>query len=345
MRYPNVEEIKKLTQKLEKQNDISLEEANRIYSLFFSSYQKTKLNEYSSKLDTELVAVLETFYKTVARKIEQGCRGNFFFSVPFFSVPFNPAIPSAVRAAINDVKRALGEHAHLEDFFIKLLVSPELYHSFPGWLQKLFTKTDKREFDSGRKEFYVMNAKRPGVYNYPIKTETETQTIAQFMKQFFPAVKTPDKGWTAFQIATGIRDISSPMWVENRNGQWEVHRADEYVIGAYWKRKKVPLILMQNEIAGNYIFTFFTEKDKARLVKDALEIPFENLVKNALNHGIIDKYIAQDIMENRTLLCFPIEEFVDASVEYLDKVTEKKIEWQAAQKAVEREERWLEEIR
>lgn len=345
MRYPNVEEIKKLTQKLEKQNDISLEEANRIYSLFFSSYQKTKLNEYSSKLDTELVAALETFYKTIARKIEQGCRGNFFFSVPFFSVPFNPAIPSAVRAAINDVKKALGEHAHLEDFFIKLLVSPELYHSFPGWLQKLFTKTDKREFDSGRKEFYVMNAKRPGVYNYPIKTETETQTIAQFMKQFFPAVKTPDKGWTAFQIATGIRDISSPMWVENRNGQWEVHRADEYVIGAYWKRKKVPLILMQNEIAGNYIFTFFTEKDKARLVKDTLEIPFEDMIKNALHNNIIDKQTAKYFLDNNVVWEYLLEKFVEINVEYVDKMVQRKMEWEATKETVEDESEWLEEIR
>lgn len=345
MRYPNVEEIKKLTQKLEKQNDISLEEANRIYSLFFSSYQKTKLNEYSSKLDTELVAALETFYKTVARKIEQGCRGIFFFSVPFFSVPFNPAIPSAVRAAINDVKKALGEHAHLEDFFIKLLVSPELYHSFPGWLQKLFTKTDKREFDSGRKEFYVMNAKRPGVYNYPIKTETETQTIAQFMKQFFPAVKTPDKGWTAFQIATGIRDISSPMWVENRNGQWEVHRADEYVIGAYWKRKKVPLILMQNEIAGNYIFTFFTEKDKARLVKDALEIPFEDMIKNALHNNIIDKQTAKYFLDNNVVWEHLLGKFVEINVEYVDVTVQQKMEWEATKETVEDESEWLEEIR
>lgn len=345
MRYPNTEEIKKLTQKLEEQNDISLEEANRIYSLFFSSYQKTKLNEYSSKLDTELVAALETFYKTVACKIKQGCRGNFFFSVPFFSVPFNPAIPSAVRAAINNVKKALSEHARLEDFFIKLLVSPELYHSFPRWLQKLFTKTDKRKFDPGRKEFYAMNAKRPGVYNYPIKTETGTQTIAQFMKQFFPAVKTPDEGWTAFQIATGIRDISSPMRTKYRNEQWEVYGADEYVVGAYWKRKKVPLILMQNEIAGNYVFTFFTEKDKAQLVKEALKIPFEDMVKNALHNNIIDKQTAKYFLDNNVVWEHLLEKFVEINVEYVDKMVQRKMEWEITRKAAEDGDMWLEEIR
>lgn len=44
MRYPDADEIKRLTQKLKEQNDITLEEANWIYSLFSLNSQKTKLN-------------------------------------------------------------------------------------------------------------------------------------------------------------------------------------------------------------------------------------------------------------------------------------------------------------
>ena len=310
--------IYQLVQKLKTQDDISLAEANEI--CLIENLQSTALASDPSKCDGKLVNALSSWYQVVADKIERGKRGNFIFTVCFNSGLHDKYMSPA--------QKAIKKHGSFEDLCHIILIDEKTYPSLPLPLKNFFIKYETN--------LYAMENFRAGIYYYPFKTKTGTYTFSQFMKKFrsieivtqsaikiFAALKS---GKTWEEMWTPVQDELKPC-----------------VLATFLRRKDLYSAVVVDIRANKFLI--FINKERLPIVKAALEIPFENLVKNALSHGIIDKYIAQDIMENRTLLCFPIEEFVDASVEYLDKVTEKKIEWQAAQKAVEREERWLEEIR
>jgi len=79
MKLPSAEDIRRLTQKLKTQGDITLEEADLIYSPCRSNERYTIFDSRSNKLNRELTAALEGWHKVVADKIKAGERGNFVF--------------------------------------------------------------------------------------------------------------------------------------------------------------------------------------------------------------------------------------------------------------------------
>lgn len=350
MRYPDTDDVKQLTQKLQEQNDITLEESDWIYSLYSPGCRKTKIS--SSQLDMTLIAALEEYYKATACKIKQGHRGNFLFSIFLDTTTSN-----VLGSAINNVLQVLSECACLEEFFIKLSVSAKLYLSFPTWFQQLFTKTTEKGSGSIRKTRYTLHNQRLGAYYYPIETEEGAKTIAQLIKRFVPVTRMPDKGGSIFEITTGLWNLSKPSipWWMNRHkdGYQEVYGAGEYVVGTYLGRKKVPLVLMENRVLSydrhvrvffpEYVYTFFTEKDQVKLVKDVLEVSFKDMVENALYNNIIDKQTAKYFVDNNTIFEHLFKEFVETSIEYVDRIVQNKIEWKATREAVATEWSELEE--
>lgn len=74
-------EIRQLIRKLEEHGDISLREADWIFSLFSANSLKTKLNPASFKADKSLMEALKKWFAVVASKIEQGYSGNFIFTI------------------------------------------------------------------------------------------------------------------------------------------------------------------------------------------------------------------------------------------------------------------------
>ena len=73
--------VQHLIRKLKQQGNVSLEEADKIYSLCRSNERYKILNPRSDKFDNELMAALKEWYKVVAKKIEDGKQGNFIFTV------------------------------------------------------------------------------------------------------------------------------------------------------------------------------------------------------------------------------------------------------------------------
>lgn len=100
MRLPNADSVYRLIRKLDKQNDISLKEADWIYSLLSPSMLRTKLNPRSVRADCELMNALVDWFNIVAQKIEQGHRGNFIFTITLVeslpkSLPKNTGRPGS----------------------------------------------------------------------------------------------------------------------------------------------------------------------------------------------------------------------------------------------------------
>lgn len=67
-------------------------------------------------------------------------------------------------------------------------------------------------------------------------------------------------------------------------------------------------------------------------------------MENALQKGVIDKKEKEGLLGKDAVL-FPGLKFIDVSVQYIDDIVQKKMEWKAAREEVEEEIGWLEEIR
>jgi len=348
MKAPDASEIRELTEKLKTQDDISLEEADWIFTLFSANSLKTQLNSNSSKARWPLMSALKGWYNVVAEKIKQGQRGNFVFTVitsnklPVAKFGFNHFMHTAQEY----VEINLKQNGTFEELFSKLMIDGKTYSFLPKELQKFFTSEKTLSLFVN---FYVLKSPRVDMYHYPIKTEKGTYTIAQFFDGLSPIMKTHsyDAGSTFFEIASGAREILSNSWyLERTRGSMTA----QCVIAAYMYYKKAPCVTMvgydpKDPPGSGECFAFFTEKDKAQIIKDAMEIPFEDIVKNAFDQNVINKQTAKELLNNAIVWKFPAAKFIETSIKYIDHVLQKQKEWKATRKEIEDEDEWLVETR
>lgn len=163
--------IYQLTRKLEKEGDISLKEADGIFSLFSENLLNTKLNINSSKFDIGLVNTLERWFQVVAEKIRKGERGNFIFTVYLKSIKYNDFPYPAIKALL--------EQGSFEDLCNVIMIDEKLHSLLP--FGPLFSKSEHSSTC-----YYEMKSDGAGMLYYPFTIETGTYTISQFMKKFAP---------------------------------------------------------------------------------------------------------------------------------------------------------------
>lgn len=356
MRLPNADSVYRLIRKLDKQNDISLKEADWIYSLLSPSMLRTKLNPRSVRADCELMNALVDWFNIVAQKIEQGHRGNFIFTITLVeslpkSLPKNTGRPgSFINEVQKNARKSLEKHGHFEDLFAKLIIDRGTYFSLPKEFQKLFAEETK---DQQCECFYVLRSPRANMYHYPIKTEKGIYTIAQFMENFAPIMTTRNCNVGDIFLKT-IRGAYSTL-LDFKNS-WYLHSLDkraifQCIIAAYMNYKELSCVTMlkynnkDSPFVFDGAFVFFTEKDKAQIIKDALKIPFEDIVENALNENVINERTFKNMLYKNYIVRFPDEKFIETSVKYIDSIIQRQREWKNVRNMIEDEEIWLEEIR
>lgn len=356
MRLPNADSVYRLIRKLDKQNDISLKEADWIYSLLSPSMLRTKLNPRSVRADCELMNALVDWFNIVAQKIEQGHRGNFIFTITLVeslpkSLPKNTGRPgSFINEVQKNARKSLEKHGHFEDLFAKLIIDRGTYFSLPKEFQKLFAEETK---DQQCECFYVLRSPRANMYHYPIKTEKGIYTIAQFMENFAPIMTTRNYNVGDIFLKT-IRGAYSTL-LDPKNS-WYLHSLDkraifQCIIAAYMNYKELSCVTMlkynnkDSPFVFDGAFVFFTEKDKAQIIKDALKIPFEDIVENALNENVINERTFKNMLYKNYIVRFPDEKFIETSVKYIDSIIQRQREWKNVRNMIEDEEIWLEEIR
>lgn len=146
--------IYELIQKLKTQGDITIEEADWIYSLFSGDAMYTTLNPSSPRFNGGLSKALQSWYEAVAEKIKAGQRGNFVFTV-FFSenIHFNKLLSSA--------HEAIEKHGTFEDLCNIIMIDEKTYSALP--FKYLFS-----EVKENLKSFYKLETPRVGMLNYPI---------------------------------------------------------------------------------------------------------------------------------------------------------------------------------
>ena len=321
--------IYQLTRKLEKEGDVSLKEADGIFSLFSENLLNTKLNINSSKFDTGLVSNLGRWFQVVAEKIRKGERGNFIFTVYLKSVKYTDFSYPA--------RRALSKWGSFEDLCNIIMVDEKIYSKLP--LKHLFSEN---ECSPGR--YYTMRTSRAGMLYYPFTTNLGTYTISQLMDKPTPFTLIKPRTWGAymfaekfFEIASGAQEITQDIW------NFDNREISCFIMSDFIRHKDISCAAAVSLYDGESVL--LVEKGQAPLVKEAMKISFEELVKNALTQNIINKKEAQSLLGGKPEYDFPIVEFTKASTQYLNEMVKRKMEWKSTREKVENEDMWFEETR
>ncbi len=316
--------IKELTQKLKEQDDISFEEAEQILLFYYSPGVIQKLPALS--------AALQDWYKTVSKKLAEGKRGNFIFTIIFSK-------DKSINKLLLPAQKALKKYGTFEDLCKTIIIDEKLYSTFP--YKDLFTEI---QYHKDLKKFYRKEAQWAGMYYYPFKLNDNTYTVAGLFKQLAPIKTIPLTNSVdrtlhkeAFKAAIGARDITQDPYIF---GEKEVKL---FTLAAFIKHKNISCAAAI-DVYENH-FAVFVEKGRARIVKEALDIPFEKIVENVVHENVIDKETAKTLLNSEYITGFPTTDFINTSVKYLDDVVKTRLKWKDMRKTVEDETEWLEEIR
>lgn len=307
--------IRQLIQELETKGDITLEEADEIY------FSKQEINS-----SNKLINAAKNWYEVVAQKIKQGQRGNFIFTVDL-SVHFEFMEPA---------QRAIKKYGNFQDLCDTIMINQKFYSLIP--FKHLFAKVEMNPRVPGVGAYYEMESTRIGMYYYPVKTEKGTYSISQFLKKFysipvFSGMHVGSSSFMFFEISAGSRGISTSVLKS-------VGDIKYYILAEFMRQKDIPCIVASAFYDKSSLL--FVEEENSIVVKRILETPLERLVENALAKNVIDEQTAKILLSNKLVSHFPLQKFVDVSVEYLDETNEAKIR---AMQDMAEELEWPEEIR
>lgn len=312
------DEIRQLIQKLERENDISLEEADQMFS-FAEALSEAITEEgalYVPVMENKLgqtfpVSAIDDWYEAVAQKIKAGQSGNFVFSISFayrWSHFYGWIFPAI---------EALDEYGKFEDRVKAIKVNQKMLSLFPKYFLNSF-KWEKRD------GLYVLYSDRAGFYRYPRKNPEngQTYTISQLFKKILSLL-----------LAIPQEELIVPS------------KTDKTLYVLKYLQQKVPYMEIKttNSLFGET--TVHTSKEEVSIAKKALGISFEELVENAVMQGVIDKDAAKELLKDKSAGRFIDKDFEEVSIKYIDDTVKRKMEWEVLRKAVEEEDEWLMEIR
>lgn len=316
--------IYQFLRKLKNQGDISLREADQIRSLMKDVYNfafELEQERHAPNAETMTswdaqrllheqfpVAALQDWYKAVARQIEKGQSGNFVFSIPIDRemLFFNKSALPALEA--------LEKYGKPEDRMEAIFVNPKIHSLFPKYFRNLFAWERLNKYSS----LYTIRGKHAGFFRRPLRDPKsgETYTISQMIKKL-----------SLIPVMTNEGQGSSIAFLNKTR----------------YLQRAVPYVDIKTVNGLSFIFT---NEEGISIAQKASGISLEEMVKNALEHNIIDKRIAKEILrENAFIESFIDEGFVKVSLRYIDGIVKRQMEWEAAKKTVEDEAEWLEEIR
>jgi len=174
----NSDEIKRLIQKLKTENDISLEEANQLFScteLFAKAILKQGMFHDSVlliklKKQNFPALALTKWCEVAAEKIRAGYSGNFIFTIPlaFSSSHFYNYLRPAFEA--------LQDCGKLEDRIETIRANQKMLSLLPKYFPFEWEE---------RGELYVLHGDRVGFYRYPLRKpgSGEIYTISQVFEK------------------------------------------------------------------------------------------------------------------------------------------------------------------
>lgn len=308
----NLSEIDELTAKLKKKGDITKKEADRLFSPFSRQSSLAMLNVKSKSYDPFLCKALNRWFEAVLEQIKAGRKGNFITTIPLM-----PKIDLGYDE--QDFLKLCIRNLPTEDLFSKMLISSKTYEKLPANMKKFFG-----EDSYGGEKYYVCRNFRAGAFG-PFKGITEG---------FAPVF---DVDWQefcdpGFKIATGMYEHDGKSWLAGMN------EARLYVIAGVIKKRNITPLCVDFLHRKSVLMA---AGDDMPFVKKALEIPFENLARQALKRGIITGKMFDALSKNTAIRNFPIAEFVDFCVLYMDLTIQYEIQEYEAKRSLDEDTEWM----
>ena len=326
----DVKRMSQLIQKLEKEGDIFLEEADWIYSLV--SKKPDVFNFDSPAYNKELYAAAELWYKAISKKIKAGQHGNFIFTIIYNK-------DQNINKLALPAWKAIKKYGNPEDLYNVVVIDEKIYSALP--YKHMF---DKIKHHKDLKGIYKIKNPRAGLYHYPIKVGHLTYTIDGLINQLAPIATIPlanslDRALyrEAFKVAVGAHNITQDP------GVFGTKEVELLTLAAFIKHKDISCAATIDAYGKH--FAAFVEKGRERVVKEAINVPFDEIAKNAVQENVINKETAKTLLNSEYIILFSIIDFINASVKYLDDVVKTRLKWKDMRKTVEDETEWLEEIR
>lgn len=307
----DLREIDELTAKLKKKGDITKKEADRLFSPF--SRQRAILNVKSKSYDPFLCKALNRWFEAVLEQIKAGRKGNFITTIPLM-----PKIDLGYDE--QDFLKLCIQNLPTEDLFSKMLISSKTYEKLPANMKKFFG-----EGSYGGEKYYVRRNFRAGAFG-PFKGITEG---------FAPVFDVDWQGFCdpGFKIATGAYEHDGKSWLYAG-----MNEARLYVIAGVIKKRNITPLCVDFLHRKSVLMA---AGDDMPFVKKALEIPFENLARQALKRGIITGKMFDALGKNTAIRNFPIAEFADFCIRCLNTIAEMKTEKEILEREIIESDEWI----
>ncbi len=155
--------LKKITEKLKNEGDITLEETDEIYRLFSTETARHEFNPHSNHYDPELLAEFIDYVKTANGLLNNGHTGNFVCSFPLFvrdcesKKAYDP-----IRPMLNNIRANLP----VIDRAKSAVLSKDLYRLAKDKRYIVAYKSEKEVFDSSRAGLFRINGLHPLLNNF-----------------------------------------------------------------------------------------------------------------------------------------------------------------------------------
>jgi len=279
--------------------------------LFSCENTLSKMIPSSGKYDLLFCDVLNRWFETVSEHVKAGRKGNFITTIPLM-----PKIDLGYDE--QDFLKLCIQNLPTEDLFSKMLISSKTYEKLPANMKKFFG-----EDSYGGEKYYVCRNFRAGAFG-PFKGITEgfTPVFDVDWQEFC------DPG---FKIATGAYEHDGKSWLAGMN------EARLYVIAGVMKKRNITPLCVDFLHRKSVLMA---AGDDMPFVKKALEIPFENLARQALKRGIITGKMFDALSKNTAIRNFPIAEFVDFCVLYVDLIIQYEIQECEAKRSLDENTEW-----
>ena len=279
----NIYDLEDLTEKLKKEGDVSQKEADKIFSLFSRKNLNTKLNPRSRDFDPLLGAVVNEWFEAVYALLGSGKKGNFVTTIPLEKLDFENLLTET--NFVDRCRKFLSD----EDCFTLMMVGEKTFGSLPEKTKKLF-----REETYGYEIYYCFYNYRAGIY----------PRLGEMTKDLEPVLtgSWPDICGIGFKLAVGALVPDSSEWLVCREEAYFI------AIASFMKAYGISPVCVQ--FSDRKSFLAVDRKDLP-VMEEVLKFPFEALVQNAVDEGIISQKMARALKNNNPIRSFPVSNFAD----------------------------------
>jgi len=324
-KYITSNEILDLTEKLRSGRDITEDEANSIKKLFTNNMLKTKLNDRSSKFDSQLENALVEWYRAVADALCAGRTGNFANTIYlwFYYMPETPFFfDSGLFSSLSN------SATNSENIF-------KITHTvcFPQKTGKIAAEKSSVEFMffTVEGELFSDRAVKTYGFRFDFYGDLIKSDLYPFVRNYVPIV------------SPGFENFNEHFYKIQNDSYVSKQNLKKYIIPAAVRSSGMDTALLKLGTQIKHKGTYFgstvlcaQEKD-VPLILSWMEVPTEDIITELFLSGKITRKDVIALMDEERS-CFFRQETISEGAEIMKKLA-------GIRKEIEEDNSWIDAVR